>query len=196
MEWFSGVFRGGGAKQDAKRILDANESLTPSKLLTMLVALGIKADRVSNNLPVAEQRKRLKWWTESIIKCTSASTYKFPYKKILDAKEVQVMLETRAGDAIAKGNLPGPNKNPTTKDLRIEALEHIDDDTAFQQSAQERDPTHNPLMYAILTGIVKGGFLQSLSNNQKKVLRLGHQLESVLLGQYYKDSKSGKSPWG
>ena len=81
MEWFSGVFRGGGAKQDAKRILDANESLTPSKLLTMLVALGIKADRVSTKLPVAEQRRRLKWWTESIIDCTSASTYTSSHTK-------------------------------------------------------------------------------------------------------------------
>ena len=68
------------------------------------------------------------------------------------------MLDTRAGDAIAKGELLGPHKNLPTKILRIEALQYIDDDPSFQQSANERDPTHNPLMNAVLTGIVNRGF--------------------------------------
>ena len=47
---------------------------------------------------------------------------------------------------LQKKSSRAPKQNPTTKDLCIEALEHIDDDPAFQQSAKERDPAHSPLM--------------------------------------------------
>eukprot|EP00986_Skeletonema_menzelii_P000918 scaffold258_cov80-Skeletonema_menzelii.AAC.1 len=182
------------SKREAKRILDAMESLSSSKLSTMLVALGMKSDRAANQITDIDKRKKLKIWTNSIMNCISAEDYKFPYEKLLNAKELQLMLEARAGDAITNGTLPGDNPNPTTKALRIEALQCIDDDPAFQQSATERDPSHNSVMNSVLTGVVKKGFLQPMSQDEKKELRLGHQNEPKYLVEYYNDSKNGRVP--
>ena len=181
-------------KKDAKRIMEATDTLSSSKLETMLIAMGMRHDRVSNKLTEDDKKKKLKLWARSITACASAEKYQFPYAKLLDAKDVQVMLETRAGDALAKGDPPGPVQNPKNTALRIEALQHIDNDPSFQQTANERDPAHNPLMHAVLAGIVKRGFLQPLDKNEKKEARLGHQNEPKYLAQYYEDSKKGRVP--
>mmetsp|Transcript_9565 Transcript_9565/g.19209 ORF Transcript_9565/g.19209 Transcript_9565/m.19209 type:complete len:431 (-) Transcript_9565:834-2126(-) len=154
------------SKKAAERILKSIEQLTSANLSTMLMALGIRPDRVTNSLSEVEKKKKLKVWAKSITMCTSVENYKFPYQKILNAKDLEVMLVTRAGDALAKRELPGPVQNPTKADLRAEALQHIDNDHSFQQNANERDPTHNPLMNAVLTGIVKRGFLEPLSKDE------------------------------
>ena len=57
-------------KKDAERILDAIETLSPSKLVTMLIALGMRHERATNELTEVEKKKKLKIWATSITTCT------------------------------------------------------------------------------------------------------------------------------
>ncbi|KAL7459870.1 hypothetical protein ACHAWC_011885 [Mediolabrus comicus] len=185
-------------KAAAKRLLEKLEAMKNSPqsqlLSSMLTALGVRLNRAMNEISDINKMKLLRQWAKSISSSRSASEYKFPYDKLLDAKDVELMVEKRVGDVLASGNIPDKYKNPKNKEMRIELLQYIDKNPAYSQSAQQRDPEYSPLVHVVLTAIIRRGFLQALTGNEKKEARLGHQNEEPYLTEYFNDSQLGRVP--
>lgn len=119
--------------------------------------------------------------------------YNFPYD-ILSADEVLALLRSRAGNTLRKGNVPGPHKNPTRKNERIQSLQWMDNDPSFELSARERGENHDPLRDSILAGAISRANLPTQQKDEKSQATLGHQNEIPYGDSYRKDSQNGKVP--
>ena len=210
--------------RDANRIKEAidNNTLDPSKMNAIMVALGFSRGRAGEELADAAKEKRVKKWIKSITDVSEEATeefntdsdavsdldssndgpssnvvpYNFPYD-ILNATEVKSLLLSRVGSfAINAGRVPGPIPNPRVVDERKQTLQWLDEHPEHLKThaGSQQTDEDTSLRDAIISGAVSKAFLRSLEGGAKLAAKLGHQNEPNYIKQYFEDSKEGRVP--
>ncbi len=211
--------------RDAWRIKDSinNNTLTPTKLEAIMVALGFSSDCAGAELSEPAKQAKVARWIKSITdlastECTgdlhldaslsdsggasvdgsSVATvpYRFPYGSV-NANEVKAMLLSCAGSvAVTTGNIPGPFSNTTLVHQRRAVLKWLDENPEHLQTHRGSNQTDEDtsLRDAIISSTVSKAFLGPLEGKEKAIAKLGHQNEPNYTKQYYKDNNNGRVP--
>jgi Mor family transcriptional regulator len=169
-------------QQDARSI----ETLDPSKLIPVLVALGVSHEN-AGKIEDSIRRKKLRSFIKSVKDLKPGDEYYFPYDKVLMANEIETELRNRVGvEAVNAGLVPSEDGNfkPSNKADRIKALHYLDKNPEFVRETQD---TCSDLQNAIIAGTVAKSFLRPLEGGSKSAAQLGHQNEKPYLQQYFED---------
>jgi hypothetical protein len=170
-----------------------NNRLDPSKLIPVLVALGVSHEN-AGKIDDITRKKKLRSFIKSVKDLKPGIEYYFPYDKVLMANEIETELRNRVGvEAVNAGHVPSADGifKPSNKTDRIKALHYLDKNPEL---VREHRDTPSDLRNAIISGTVSKSFLKPLEGGGKSAAQLGHQNERPYLRQFFEDCKDGIVP--